>query len=287
MASVPLQLPHPFNFRNPDNWPKWKRRFEQYRLASGPSGESDARQVSTMFYCLGEETEDVLTSGNASEEDRKKLDIVVQKLDDFFQVRKNVIFERARFNHRNQRKGESAEEYITCLYNLIENCEYGDLKSEMIRDRLVVGIRDSSLSECLQTDAALTPEKAKTVIHQREAVQEQQLILSHGDQWSAINYMKGKPFWRHGTAPHRPPVSRPFQQASTASQRHSSKCKQCGRGPHPRQQCPAKDAVCYNCRKKRHYSRQCLSKSSKEATKASEITTTEDPSVAYLSTIGT
>ena len=107
------------------------------------------------------------------------------------------------------------------------------------------------------------------------------------DQRSAINYIKGKPFWRHGAAPHRPPASRPFQQASTASQRHSSKCKRCGKGPHSRQQCPAKDAVCYNCRKKGHYSGQCLSKSSKEATKVSEISTTEDPSVAYLSTIGT
>ena len=290
MASVPLQPPNPFNFRNPDDWPKWKRCFEQYHLASGLSGESDARQVSTLLYCLGEEAEDVLTSANVSEKDRKKLDTVVQKLDNFFQVRKNVIFESARFNRRNQRKGESAEEYITCLYNLIENCECGDLKSEMIRDWLVVRIRDSSLSERLQTDPALTLEKAKTVIRQREAVQEQQLILSHGenvDQRSAINYVKGKLFWRHGTAPHRPPASRPFQQASTASQRHSSKCKRCGTGPQSRQQCPAKGAVCYNCRKKGHYSGQCLSKSSKEATKVSEISTTEDPSVANLHTIGT
>ena len=173
MASVPLQPPHPFNFRKPDDWPKWKRRFEQYRLASRLLGESDARQVSTLLYCLGEEAEDVLMSANASEEDRKKLDTVVQKLDDFFQVCKNVILESARFNRRNQREGESAEEFITCLYNLVENCEYRDLKSEMIRDRLIVGIRDSSLSERLQTDTALTLEKAKTVIRQHEAVQEQ------------------------------------------------------------------------------------------------------------------
>ena len=57
--------------------------------------------------------------------------------------------------------------------------------------------------------------------------------------------------------------------------------------PTSSQQWPAKDAVCYNCRKKGHYSGQCLSKSSREATKVSEIATTADPSVAYLSTIGT
>ena len=288
MASVPLQPPHQFNFRNPDDWPKWKRRFEQYRLASGLSGESDARQVSTLLYCLGEEAEDVLTSANASEEDRKKFDTVMEKLDGFFQVRKNVIFERARFNRRNQREGESVEEYITCLYNLVDNCQYGDLKAEMIRDRLVVGIRDSSLSERLQMDAALTLEKAKTAIRQREAVQEHQLILSHGDkvdQRSAINYVKEKPHRRHGGTPHRPPASRPHHQAPTANQRPLSKCTRCGKGPHQRQQCPAKDAVCFNCKKKGHFSGQCLSKSSREATKVSEITVADDASVAYLSTL--
>ena len=105
----------------------------------------------------------------------------MEKLDGFFQVHKNVILERARFNRRNQHEGEPVEEYITCLYNLVDNCQYGDLKAEMIRDRLVVGIRDSSLLEHLQMDTALTLEKANTAICQREAVQEHQLILSHGD----------------------------------------------------------------------------------------------------------
>ena len=62
------------------------------------------------------------------------------------------------------------EEYITCLYNLVDNYQYGDLKSEMIHYWLVVGIRDSSLLECLQMDAALTLEKAKTAICQRGVI---------------------------------------------------------------------------------------------------------------------
>ena len=88
-------------------------------------------------------------------------DTVITKLDGFFKVRKNVIFERARFNRRNQQQGESAEQYIIVLYELAEDCEYGALHSEMIRDRLVVGIRDITLSEQLQTNAELTLDKAK------------------------------------------------------------------------------------------------------------------------------
>lgn len=41
------------------------------------------------------------------------------------------------------------------------------MEAEMIRDRLVIGIWDTSLSEHLQLDADLTLEKAKKAIRQR------------------------------------------------------------------------------------------------------------------------
>ena len=99
MASLRLQPPDPSNFWNPDEWPKWKHRFEQFRGASGLESEGKQRQVSTLLYCLGEEADDVLTSTNISEENRKKYGEVMVKFDGFFKVRRNVILERARFNH--------------------------------------------------------------------------------------------------------------------------------------------------------------------------------------------
>ena len=52
------------------------------------------------------------------------------------------------------------------LYSLAEHCGYGNLHDEMIRDRIVVGIRNSSLSEKLQLDAWLTLDRAITTIEQ-------------------------------------------------------------------------------------------------------------------------
>ena len=104
--------------------------------------QNDQRQVSTLLYCLGEGAEDVLSSTNISEDERKAYSAVLKKFDDFFQIRKNIIFERARFNRRDQLHGKTADEYIGALHNLAEGCEYGALKSELIKDRLVVGIRD-------------------------------------------------------------------------------------------------------------------------------------------------
>ena len=62
------------------------------------------------------------------------------------------------------------EQFITSLYSLAEHCEYGEMKDEIIRDCIVVGIRDRPLSEQLQLDAELTLEKAKKGVRQREAI---------------------------------------------------------------------------------------------------------------------
>ena len=176
-------LPHR-STSTPDEWPRWKRRFEQFRLASGPASESDDRQVSTLLYCMGEEAEDILASTNIAEADRRRKYSAVIKhaVRRPFQVRKNVIFERARFNRRCRAVGELVEQFITSLYTLAENCDYGDLKVQMIRNCIVVGIRDQAQSERLQMDAGLTLEKAKTLVRQRKAVHEQQILLKHSQK---------------------------------------------------------------------------------------------------------
>ena len=79
---------------------------------------------------------------------------------------------------------EPVEQFIASLYNLAADCNFGELKGELIQDRIAVRIRDTSLSERLQMDPELMLEKAKTVIWQREAVREQQVTLK-GDRLEA------------------------------------------------------------------------------------------------------
>ena len=183
---ISLQPPEPFNFRQPEEWTRWQRRFEQFRTASGLDAETGLKQVSTLLYCMGEEADTVFCSTNATEDERKNYDSVCKKFDDFFKIRSNVIYarirsnviyERARFNKRNQLPSESAEKYIMELYTLARLCNYGEFTSEMIRDRLVIGISHKTLSEKLQLDPGLTLEQAKKLVCQREAVHEQHQAL--------------------------------------------------------------------------------------------------------------
>ena len=155
MSTLQLRPPEPFDFKSPDGWLKWKRRFEQYRDASGLSGESDARQVSTLLYCLGEEANDVLASTNISEANKKKFSKVMEKFDGFFKVRHNVIFEGARFNQRNQLAGEAAEKYIAELYILAENCDYGTFNRPLKSHSLGVSLTPRRLILSTQSILAL------------------------------------------------------------------------------------------------------------------------------------
>ena len=104
MTTVQLKPPMPFDFTKPEEWTRWKRRFEQFRIASR----------------LAEEAGDILSTTEITDEQRKKYESVMEKYDGFFKVRRNVIFERAQFNRRYQWAGETAEQYITVLYGLVK-----------------------------------------------------------------------------------------------------------------------------------------------------------------------
>ena len=86
MAQIRLQPPDPFDFKTPNDWPRWQRRFEQFRCASGLQEASAQKQVNTLLYYLGEEAESVLNSTNITEDERKEYASVLAKLDEFFQV---------------------------------------------------------------------------------------------------------------------------------------------------------------------------------------------------------
>ena len=258
-----LSPPPPFPFDSPDQWPKWKRRFEQYRVAAGLLKEPEERQVSTLLYCLGEEAEDILMSTNISEDQRKQYVAVLSKFDGFFRVRKNVIIERAKFNRRSQLLDEPAEQFIASLYNLAADCNFGDLKDQLIRDRIVVGIRNQALSEQLQSDPELTLEKAKTLICQREAIHDQQQFLKPSSDASAsVAAVKSTQKYT-GRRPNQRNSNTQRPQQTTAGPK---KCSRCGKSPHSREVCPAKDATCRKCKRKGHFSVMCYSKSVQNVT---------------------
>ena len=82
-----------------------------------------------------------------SEDEKMVYNTVREKFDSYFEPQRNVIFKRTKFNQRKQQQGESVETFVTDLYCLADRCDYGQLRNEMIRDRIVVGLLDDAISE--------------------------------------------------------------------------------------------------------------------------------------------
>uniref|UniRef100_A0A096LW99 CCHC-type domain-containing protein n=1 Tax=Poecilia formosa TaxID=48698 RepID=A0A096LW99_POEFO len=195
--------------------------------------------------------------------------------------RRNVIFERAKFNQRQQETGESIDGFHTALHCLAEYCGYGTLHDEMVRDRFVVGLRDR-LSEQLQMDAELTPEKVLNGALQSELVKKQQEMLHVRHCWSAVG-----PRSRSGSARSRQPKAPHKHLVTKATQDKKAQCRRCGdtKGP-SMQQCPARESACNYCGKKGHFARVCRNKKICEVNAgfATESTDT-DIDIAFLGSL--
>ena len=129
----------------------------------------------------------------------------------------------------------------------------------MIRDRIVVGLKEAFVAQKLQMDHELTLDKAVTLARQSEAVKTQQSIVRPPaiDDSVSIEVIKSN----RQTHRKKPQKSIPGMQ-----RQDSPMCTRCGKSPpHTKDRCPAKDAVCRRCSKKGHYQKFCRSKNTSES----------------------
>lgn len=233
-----LSPPIKFDCRDIHNWPKWIRQFERYRVASGLDKRDEAFQVNTLIYSRGDEAEDILNASELQEGENLICNKVKDCFDKHYIGEQNIIFERARFIKRKQQSGETAESFVTAVHNLAGYCRFGTLRDELIHGRIVVGIRDITLSEMLQLDAKLTLNKAVSLVTQSKTMKEQQVLLhsvsghvhqEHSEEMHVISAVHKK----EGNTQQR---QKPNTSGTLAV------CHRCGRS-HNWKDCPATDGV--------------------------------------------
>ncbi|UYV61381.1 OXSM [Cordylochernes scorpioides] len=253
------ETPEPFNFSNPGDWPKWIRRFERFRQASGLINNPENEQVNMLVYCMGDNADDILLSCKIASDQLENYNIVIECFESHFIPRHNIIYERARFNQRCQQEGEKVNEFITALHSLAEHCNFGMLHDELIRDRIVVGVRDRALSERMQLDTDLTLVKATLMTKQLESVKEQQSSLYQQD---SVDQIKKVPNHIKEAKRHEPKI-RQFKSNQLGGSSHG--CTRCGNSNnHDWKNCPAMNSYCSKCKKKGHYAKVCRSEAINE-----------------------
>lgn len=117
------------------------------------------------------------------------------------------------------------------------------MRDENIRDRIVIGILDKGLSERLQMIPDLTLEMTIQKVRLSEHVKSQQSIVRGGEPNITVEVDEVKKFKNNN-----------FKKFS--------KCMRCGRPQDhsSKEECPALDSTCFNCKLKGHWSRCCRKK---------------------------
>ena len=100
------------------------------------------------------------------------------------------------FNSCSQQPDESIDAYTTVLRTPAETCQFGLFKDDLIRDRLVCGIRDNGQRKKLLQEPKLTLDSCRAAEATKLQVQD---MLSKGKESSDVNALKSsrpKPnFW--------------------------------------------------------------------------------------------
>lgn len=259
-----------FDFKQPDMWPAWKARFMRMVIATKLKAEEGAVQVSNLILQMGEEAEIIFTSFGLSQEDQNKLETVIARFDAYFLPQNNVIHHRAQFYRRDQKSGESVEEFIRTLHDMAALCNFGEKKDEQIRDRLVAGLADRETSRDLQLkgeDLKLTD--AVTIARNTADVRNQdaQQRGARGVAANADEVRRGGRARRgrvRGRGRGDQSSSRPGSSAETI------RCKYCNRDhARDREICPARRAKCRECDRKGHYGVCCPEKNKKSGNRRS------------------
>ncbi len=236
-----------------EKWKKFKRAWTNYALATELNKKSEEIQVATLLTVIGEEAREVFSTftGWAAEGDDSKIGPVLLKFEQYCQPRKNVPFERYRFNRRGQEPGETYDQYRTTLRKLAEGCDFQTITpDEILRDRLVFGIRDAKTRERLLRESKLTLEKTDEICHVAESMMAQMKVAedSSGATVSVIKPANEQQQKSHDTK-------------APAAGRSARECWNCGRKHerYKRELCPAYGKTCNKCHKQNHFAAKCRS----------------------------
>ena len=128
--------------------------------------EDEAHQIATLLAVIGKEANKVFrTFVWSSEGDDQKIEVVLKQFEDYCIPRQNVTYERFCLFTRDQVPTETVDQYMMELHRIALNCDLESITPDQIlRDRLVTGIRDVKVRERLLRDNKLTLEKALDIV---------------------------------------------------------------------------------------------------------------------------
>lgn len=204
-----------------------------------------AGKSTIVLYAMGsQDARRVLDTLALSSEDWSSLEAVKKKFTDHFIHPVNEVYESVRFHRRTQGEGETVDEFYTALRTLVKKCNYAsaEVEERLVRDRFVVGLRDSNLVDKLCRTQKLTLEEARLqarinedAVKARAAVFQKEPNPAHVVAEAKVQKRFQKP--RHGSDS-QGSFGKRVTKSNTSDA--TTSCRYCCRTTHPRAYCPSR-----------------------------------------------
>ena len=151
----------------PERWRQWKQTMQLY-IELTMKNKSQKEKCSAFLYTIGQAGRDIYNTMTLSEEEQDKIEVLFSKLESYCKPKQNVTIERYCFNTRVQGRQETIDQYMTELRFIAKNCSFGELESQLVRDRLVCGTNSEEVCKRLLSVEDLTLDKAISICRAHE-----------------------------------------------------------------------------------------------------------------------
>ncbi|GLV48422.1 hypothetical protein CBL_20979 [Carabus blaptoides fortunei] len=188
------------------NWKDFKQKFDIFLEANEYTSKTDAIKIAMLLNCIGDEALALYNTFKINENEGAKYD---------------------------SQESETFDHYQTELKKLSHTCEFGEKQDSLIRDKIIIGIKDKTLQERLLREENLMLSKVIDVCRVFELSKNEAKSLQNVNNVDVISEIgSGK-----------------SDELSNKSKRF--KCTRCNR-EHGANQCPAFGQMCHKCVEERN-----------------------------------
>jgi len=122
----------------------WQTQWELYMSLSGLSDKSAMKQVQALTLCFSRETLTIVNNLGLTTNDRKSVASIVSAIKKYVAGPINESVERQNFRCRTQQPGESFDDYLVSLRELVKTCNFCNdaCTQKSLRDQIIEGLLD-------------------------------------------------------------------------------------------------------------------------------------------------
>lgn len=226
-----VRLPSPLKDATVKSWYLWKEEFNIFMSLTGYISRKSDFQVNMFKNHIGPVGIELINKLSfESPSHKNNLNILIKKMDDYFNPKETEIEKRYKFFSRTKKLDESMECYVKALEQEAKGCNFGALTDSLVRDVIILQTYDKELQKKYLKMEHLT--KTKIL----------EIFKNHTQQKSLQNDQKGT-------------------NKKTIEEKKFNKCWRCDTN-HLIRCCPAWNYKCAICSTMHHFEKCCKTKNS-------------------------